>query len=201
MEILSLRDPAFARYGRIVKGNFTRLLALLKKTPLPEEGTIYCPGDPKLEEKEIVSFFQKEVYGNMPVQVGYCNGHNQKLNCLEYHKGNEVNLANEDFILLLSSYFDIENGILDTKKVQAFRVPKGVAVEIYSTTLHYAPCGIAGSSFQVLVVLPKGTNVRPDRNPNDPTLWATNKWLLAHADAREAKAGAYVGLVGDNIEI
>lgn len=137
----------------------------------------------------------------MPVQLGYCNGHNQLLNCLEYHKGNEINLSNEDFILLLGSYFDIRDDKLDTSKVKAFLVPAGVAVEIYSTTLHYAPCGIKGSPFKVLIVLPRGTNVNREKNLKDPKLWATNKWLLAHPNSSEAKEGAYVGLVGENIII
>ncbi|MCR5491837.1 MAG: DUF4867 family protein [Bacilli bacterium] len=201
MKVYSVHDKEFAEFGRVLQGNFEELLGLLGNTPLPEEGTIYCPGDPALERPEIVSFFEKNVYGEMPVQLGYCNGHNQKLNCLEYHKGNEVNLANEDFILLLGSYFDIEGGKLDTKKVKAFRVPAKTAVEIYQSSLHYAPCGINGSPFRVLVVLPKGTNVNPIRGSEDKLLWATNKWLLAHPESKEAKQGAYIGLSGDNIEI
>ena len=30
---------------------------------------------------------------------------------------------------------------------------------------------------------------------------ARNKWLLAHAEAPEAQNGAYVGLVGKNLDI
>ena len=36
---------------------------------------------------------------------------------------------------------------------------------------------------------------------DDALLWACNKWLLAHPDSAEAKAGAYVGLTGENIKI
>ena len=39
------------------------------------------------------------------------------------------------------------------------------------------------------------------RNVLDKSLWARNKWLLAHADSSEAKDGAYVGLKGENIDI
>ncbi|MCQ2742988.1 MAG: DUF4867 family protein [Bacilli bacterium] len=201
MEIKSVFDADFKRFGRVVEGDFTSLLASLKETPLPEKGAAYSPSCKELESEEMVKFFEENVYGEMPIQLGYCNGHNQQLNCLEYHKGSEVNLANEDFILLLGSVFDIEDGKLDTSKVVAFKVPAGVAVEVYGTSLHYTPCGVNGSAFKVLIVLPKGTNVNPIRGSKDKMLWATNKWLLAHKDSNAAAHGAYVGLVGENIKI
>ncbi|WP_337541436.1 DUF4867 family protein, partial [Gemmiger formicilis] len=53
--------------------------------------------------------------------------------------------------------------------------------------------------------VPKGTNTAKPAIKNDggddPQLWACNKWLLAHPDSAEAKAGAYVGLVGENVHI
>ena len=201
MEIIDVHDSRFLKFGKVLPGNFKKILALLRDTPMPEHGTIYVGSDTRLEEPDILSAFSKDYYGEMPVQIGYCNGHNQKLNCLEYHKGNEINMANEDFVLLLASFFDIENGKLDTSKVVAFRVPAGVAVEIYATSLHYAPCGIHGSGFKTLVVLPRNTNEEIPLNPDDPLLWARNKWLLAHPESNEAKTGAYIGLMGENIEI
>ena len=80
------------------------------------------------------------VYGGMPIQLGWCNGHNTKLNCLEYHRDSELNLGSRDFILLVAKREDMEDGRLDTAKVQAFHCPAGVLVEVYATTLHYAPC-------------------------------------------------------------
>ena len=201
MKIFSVHDQEFLPFGRVLDGDYSRILFLLQDSPMPEEGTSYVASDPRLEEKEILEDFQKRIYGHMDVQIGYTNGHNQRLNCLEFHKGNEVNMANEDFILLLGSYFDIKDGKYDTSNVKAFRVPAGVAVEIYSTTLHYAPCGIDGSGFKVLVVLPKGTNSEHITNVKDPWLWGTNKWLLAHPSSNEARQGAYIGLVGENIFI
>jgi hypothetical protein len=35
----------------------------------------------------------------------------------------------------------------------------------------------------------------------DVLLWARNKWLIAHAESDEARQGAFVGLVGENIDI
>ena len=55
------------------------------------------------------------------------------------------------------------------------------------------------------MALPKGTNTaKPDMANNggdDALLWACNKWLLAHPDSAEAKAGAYIGLIGENVHI
>ena len=79
-------------------------------------------------------------------------------------------------------------------------------VEVYATTLHYAPCSAEeGQGFKVLIVLPEGTNgPRPDITPlndEDRMLWACNKWLLAHGESAEAKEGAAVLLDGENIDI
>ena len=142
----------------------------------------------------------------MPIQLGWCNGHNTKLNCLEYHRDSELNCGAQDFVLLLALESEIAGGTLDTAKVQAFRVPAGVLVEVYATTLHYAPCSAAaGAGFQVVVVLPRGTNgPKPDLavlNWEDEILTACNKWLLAHPDSSEAKGGVKASLTGENIDI
>ena len=85
-------------------------------------------------------------------------------------------------------------------------MPAGVAVELYATTLHYAPCDAAKQAgFRVAVVLPKGTNTEaPQLKPiqkEDKMLRAKNKWLIAHPDASEAQDGAYIGLLGENIDL
>ena len=146
------------------------------------------------------------VYGGMPIQLGWCNGHNTKLNCLEYHRDSELNLGSRDFILLVAKREDMEDGRLDTAKVQAFHCPAGVLVEVYATTLHYAPCSAKkGAGFRVLIVLPLGTNgPRPEispKNEEDRRLWACNKWLLAHRESSEAAQGAPVLLEGVNLDI
>ena len=116
-------------------------------------------------------------------------------------------LGTEDFILLIAKQDEIdENGKLDTSKVKAFRAPAGVMVECYATTLHYAPCSAKlGQGFRVLIGLPLNTNTdyRPEGGANvmDAMLWARNKWLIAHPETSEAAQGAYVGLVGENIDI
>lgn len=207
MEILSVFDKEFAPYGKVLEGYDTaELVAAMKNIPLPEEGTAYEPGIASLEACRIFGEFSDRAYGGMPVQLGMCWGHNTKLNCLEYHKDSEINIGTDDFVLLLAKEDEIVDGTLDTAKVKAFKAPAGAAVEVYATSLHYAPCHLdAAAGFRTAVVLPRGTNtympVITAGNFEDKLLWARNKWLLAHPDTSEAKAGAYVGLVGENIDI
>ena len=161
---------------------------------------------PELEALPIAAQLASNAYGGMPIQLGWCNGHNTKLNCLEYHRDSEINCGTADFILLVAREDDIAGGVLDTDRVRAFRVPRGVVVEVYATTLHYAPCSASrGEGFRVLVALPRGTNgAKPEMTPindEDKLLWACNKWLLAHAESAEAAQGAVVALKGANIDI
>lgn len=208
MNILSVLDPAFQNYGQVITGYDCKPLleTLEAATPLPE-AVEYVPLQKELMELPVARELAAGVYGGMPIQLGWCNGHNTKLNCLEYHRDSELNCGTEDFILLLARMDDIApDGTLDTGLVKAFRVPAGVLVEVYATTLHYAPCSAAkGAGFRVLVALPKGTNgPRPDiqvLNREDSMLWACNKWLLAHPESSEAAQGAPAVLRGENIDI
>ena len=207
MHIYSVTDPEFKPYGKILEGYDTaELLAAMEKIPLPEEGTAYEPGIDSLEACGIFSDFRDRAYGGMPIQLGMCWGRNTRLNCLEYHRDSEVNVGTRDFILLLARQDEIENGVLDTAKVKAFRVPGGAVIEVYATTLHFAPCHTCPRcGFRVAVVLPRGTNtdkpVIEAKNEEDNRLWARNKWLLAHPESKQAKNGAHIGLSGDNIDI
>ena len=110
----------------------------LAKTPVPES-VGYVPEEEAMQELPAAQEVSDYLYGGMPVQMGWCNGHNTKLNCLEYHRDSEFNLGTSDFILLLAKQDEIEIGVLDTAKVKAFRAPAGTMVEVYGTSLHYAP--------------------------------------------------------------
>ena len=207
MHIYSVTDPEFKPYGKVLEGYDTaELLAAMKEIDMPEEGTAYRPGIESLEACAIFPELRDRAYGGMPIQLGMCWGHNAKLNCLEYHRDSEVNIGTKDFILLLAKEDEIVDGVLDTSLVKAFRVPKGLPVEVYATTLHYAPCHTCPHcGFRVAVVLPKGTNTeKPDFAPKceeDTWMTARNKWLLAHPDSKEAKKGAHIGLRGENLDI
>ena len=206
MKIYSVYTDEFKPYGKILQNYDTQsLISAMWTIPLPESGTAYEPSISALEESGIFDAMQNRAYGGMPVQIGMCWGYNTKLNCLEYHRDSEVNVGETDFVLLLAKQDEIEDGKLDTSKVKAFRVPAGAVVEVYATTLHYAPCQLTADGFRVAVVLPKGTNeakpVFTAGNEEDTWLTARNKWLLAHPESNEAKSGAHIGLTGKNIDI
>ena len=204
MKIKKVTDPEFSRYGRVIDGyDFSKLIKAMEHTPLPED-VIYEPSIEELEATNVAIDLKMRVYGELPIQIGYCNGHNSKLNALEYHRSSEFDIAQTDLILLLGMQQDIEDGdIYDTAKVEAFFVPAGTGVELYATTLHYAPCTAQEGGFRCVVVLPKGTNeelpFETAKEGENRLLAAMNKWLIAHEDAQIE--GAFCGLKGENINI
>ena len=207
MKIYGIDAPEFAEFGKVLEGYDTAPLldALNKSTPLPD-GTAYVAEEPALQSLDAAKTLAPSLYGGLPVQFGWCNGHNTKLNCLEYHRDSEFNLGTEEFVLILAKEGDVKAGKLDTSLCKAFRVPAGVLVEVYATSLHYAPCHTdPAKGFRVMVALPKGTNVgtceTAGKAAEDKLLWASNKWLLAHADASEAADGAKVCIKGVNPDI
>ena len=136
--------------------------------------------------------------------MGFCNGFNTYLNAVEYHRSSEINVAVTDMILLVGRQQDItEDYTYDTDQIEAFLVPAGTAVEMYATTLHYAPCMTSENGFRCVVILPKGTNtdveIPADAKGEARLLTARNKWLIAHEDAKIE--GAFCGLKGENVSV
>lgn len=212
MKVLSVKDAAFKKYGRIVDNvDLTALIEAIKATPVPE-AVAYEPSVESLEATPCMKALSETTYGEMPIQIGYCNGHNVMLNALEYHRDSEINVAATDAILMLGKLEDVEADFTyDTSKVEAFLLPAGMAVEVYATTLHYAPCSVDGKAFQVGIVLPKGTNyplatkhaaLNADGSaPNeDALITATNKWLIGHAEGG-LDEGSFLGLKGKNLNV
>ena len=204
MKIQKVTDPAFRKYGQVLEGYyFTGLIKEMKHTPVPED-VIYVPSVEELEALDIMKDLQNKGYGGLPIQIGYFNGHNKKLNAVEYHRNSEINVAVTDLVLLIGHQQDIEpDHTYDTSKIEAFLVPAGTGIEVYATTLHYAPCHVNEGGFQCVVVLPKGTNTdltfQTEKTGEDSLMTAKNKWLIAHEDAKIA--GAFNGLKGENITI
>ena len=208
MVIYEATSSNFKKYGRIVKNiDFGPVIEALNKIVLPAEGVAYEPTVASLEEASAKVDVSRLFGGELKLETGYCAGHNTLLNAVEYHRSSEVNVAATDCILLLGSQQDVTDDFhYDTSKIEAFHIRKGTAVELYATTLHYAPCSAKlGDPFRVVIILPKGTNYdKPQieiKNEEDKRLFASNKWLIAHPEASEVKSGAVIGISGENIDI
>ena len=208
-EIKKITNPSFKTYGRILPldtADFVSTMA--QKDAVPPQTVVYEPSDAALEALPLFSQLRDEVYGGLPIEFGYCSGHNEKLNAVEYHRSSEVGIAATDMILMLGRQQDIDysNNTYDTDKVELFFVPQGTAVELYATTLHYAPCREQQVEFRCGVVLPQGTNlplkVKPaDNSGENQLLFAANKWLIGHAESGVDKDGGHIGLIGENISL
>ncbi len=205
MKIQSIMDEAYKAYGRVFDGfDVARLISAMKETEAPADAVVYYPSIAELEKLPIADDIKNSLFGGLEIQLGYCNGTNNKLNAMEYHRNSEFGVAASDLILLLGKQQDIEEDFsYDSAKVEAFFVPEGTVYEMYATTLHYAPCSVDGKPFRNVVILPAGTNTElevSDRAyPEDKLLTAKNKWLIAHAEA--AIEGAVNGIRGENIAL
>lgn len=208
MNINSVSDAKFANYGCILDGlDLGKLMELAKTTPVPDSGTInHDCSYPEFEKLLICEEIRDKVFGGLPIQMDYCNGYNTRLNGLEYHKSSEVMIYLTDVLLMLGSFFDIRDNTYDTAKIELFLAPAGTALGTWATTLHYYPCNAhKNQPFQSVCVLPKRTNtakpaIVPTRK-EDALLFGFNKWFLAHPDSPEAGNGAYVGLLGKNLDV
>ncbi len=202
LDIRPVEDPGFARYGRILtEHDFRSLIDLVRDFPVPSATNTYMPEIPASRDMAIHEELAASLYGEMPIQIGFGGGHCLSLNALEWHKGNEVNVAVTEFVVMLASLEDLEGGFLDSGKVRTFHLGQGQAVELYGTTLHYSPCNVDAKPFRMLVVLPQGTNLplAGRREPGD-LLMARNKWLIAHPEAKgEIAEGARVAITGKNL--
>ena len=93
MQIKDISDKAFSAYGKVITGvNTAGILKEMERTPLPDD-VIYVPSVPELEALPEAEIIKNNVYGELPIQIGYCNGHNKKLNAVEYHRNSEINIA------------------------------------------------------------------------------------------------------------
>ncbi len=204
MTIKQITDPAFRKYGRIIKDvDFTQLLEAMAKTPCPDD-VIYVASDPELEALPVYQELADKLYGEMPIQIGYCNGHNKKMNALEYHRDSELNIAQSDAVLIVGLRADVTDEMTyDTSLAEAFFLPKGTGVEVFATTLHYAPANPGEEGFRVVIVLPRGTNTDLEKKHaggEDANLTAKNKWLIGHPEGGLAE-GSPMGLIGENLSI
>ena len=214
VKIFSVFDEEFKTYGRIVKGyDFTELVDYMRdNTEIPEIGNVYVPSVKEMEKLPVYHDIQNVLYGDMPVQIGFCNGRNSTYNGFEYHKGSELNYAVTDFMLVLAHVWQIHDNSIHVNDAEVFFVPKGTLIEMYQTTLHLSPCRVCDEGFRDIVILPKGTNTPlsdVEKAMRDAStdkearlLLQKNKWVISHPERKPLiDQGAHPGLKGDNIEL
>ncbi len=205
--ITSVFDNSFKTYGNIVKGyDFSQMIDYMEKnTEIPENGNIYVASVPEMEELPVTKEVKQFLYGDMEIQVGYCNGRNTTYNGFEYHKGSEINVALTDLCLVLGHTWEIAaDNTYKVEDAKVFFVPKGTVIEMFQTTLHLSPCRVSDEGFKDIVILPKGTNTPLDKKPEnaegeDRLLLQRNKWVISHPEREPLmKQGAFPGLIGEN---
>lgn len=212
MKLQKITDRSFYRYGRIAEYMAAdAMLGIAAAWDMPQSGVAYERSIDELEKTLDFMQIQQGYGGCQPLQAGLCWGYNTALNALEYHRASELMVAVTDLILLLGDRRDLVDGIYDTAKIAAYLVPSGTAVELYATTLHYAPCQTAESGFKAIIILPAATNAplsseqtertrKNDGDWEDKLLFAVDKWLIAHPDSDDArKNNAFPGLKGKNL--
>ena len=206
LPLFSVLDPEFRRYGRVLSADTKALADALAAAPIPEAGNQYVASLPELEAVDLMPGLQRVVFGEMPIQAGYCNGNGFKLNALEYHKCSEINFTTTGLVLLLALPEQLDDGKLDSADVVGFYLPENVLVEIFPMVLHFAPCRVRETGFRCLVVLEQGTNAAlPSVDTTAPgeekLLWMRNKWMTCHPDSPQKEKGAFVGISGENLSL
>lgn len=205
----SVFDADFATYGKVLTDyDFSKAIAYMEaSTSIPDSGNVYIASDPALEALPVFAHLACTVYGEMPIQAGYCNGRNTTYNGFEYHKGSELNIAVTDLMLVLGHTWQLRDNRFYVGDERVFYVPAGTAIEMYQTTLHLSPCRCCDQGFKAIVVLPRGTNTPLAHKPANPhgenrLLLQKNKWVIAHKDrAPLINQGAFPGLIGENKEL
>lgn len=218
LDVIDTKDLKFAEFGRILKFKKDDLDHIKRghdymnnNTIIPSEGNIYVASDIELEAIGFKGLIE-EVFGQINIQCGYCNGKNTKLNALEYHKSPEVLVATTRCILLLGKPIDLNikynddgdvvKATFNSKDCVALYLEEGEVIELYPRVLHFSPIKVDNSGFKVMIILPKLTNTPLEAKNDDRLLFMTNKWLIAHKERPDLIGkGAYHGLEGINYEI
>lgn len=203
IELKSIEDKAFRRYGTVLDADTREMVRILENRAIVKG---YCMSDFELEKTEVFAYFRDGFYGGMPIQAGVCAGDNTKLNCFEYHRGAEINIAATDMVLLLAHTNDLKDNRIDSDLAQAFYIPKGACVALFETTMHFAPLSVYREGFICAVLLPLGTNGELEghfepRSLEDKLLFKKNKWLVGHPESLQVKSGAFCGILGENISL
>ena len=83
MQIYEVTDTRFRKYGKVIRNiDFSALTEAMKKTPVPSD-VVYELSIAELEALPVAKEIEKVFYGELPLQIGYCTGHNVLINAVE----------------------------------------------------------------------------------------------------------------------
>lgn len=203
LALYSVHSAAFETYGRVIQTLDTKqILEIAGKVENPPSGAAYTASLPEFEALAIKEEIQDGFFGTLPTQIGYCWGHNNFLNATEWHSSSEINIAVTPLVLILGHVWDVKDGKIDSSKFQAFYLPKGTAVEVFATTLHFTPCEAEAGGFGCVVALLQGTNTDLEIRTEDKKLFRKNKWIIAHEDNQPLlDRGVVPGITGCNFRV
>ncbi len=221
MRVLTSNDSEVLSYGKIPNydefnhEDRKRIIDwMCARTQRPKTGDVYVADLMGFEELELNDKFYK-LTDSKKLQFGYCHGHNQKVNALEWHDSFEVIFAITTCVLFLGLYSDMvikdKKLIYNTENLVALKLKKGEMIMLSERVLHYAPVQENHSGFMTMIILPKHTNELLDKRiitsmkENDfiinHYLFMKNKWLLAHEESDNLiEIGAQIGIEGTNYD-
>lgn len=208
-QIFSIEDPEFATYGKVhPQVKVPKMREYVYRNKEMPEYEVYEPCCEELMKMDEAVYFTQFAYGETACQVGYYSGFCSKLNAVEYHKCSEVLVEFEPAVLILAHIWDIEDQKIDAAKFQLFYVPADTCVELYATTLHFAPCMATRAGVRQVVCQTDTTNTdlhHPERmnaEGENRLLYQRNKWVLIHPEAADSfSENAVQGITGENISV
>ena len=169
MNGIHLTDDAFSAYGHIISGiPAAELESAMLALPMPAKGFVYQPREDTLHALLGFAGWGTRLLADMPYQLGYCLGENERCSVLARHGGSTFVYGLTAFDLLLASRAKGPAGSVRCT------IPSGTFVELYGDTLRSAPLG---RDMRILVIQPYATNTEFSASSlSDGEVTARNTW-------------------------
>jgi hypothetical protein len=205
-DLNSILDPSFKEFGRVLDSTpYKNLYELLKINTEITESNVYVASEAKLFDKSAYDF-ASTFFGGIDIQIGYCNGMNQTLNGMEYHKSPEIIVAGSDILLFLAKPSDLKDfSTFDQSDAKVFFAKEGSVFALNPEILHLSPSCVHKSGFKSAIILPKGTNLdlgnkeESNLDKESQILFKNNKWMISHKDRKQlVSQGVKIGITGIN---
>ena len=158
MDCVTVFDPRFSAYGRLLPGYDTEELEqALLACPQPEEGMVLVSriADPRLRQS--ARALKTQLLGDDPGGMVLYSGRNTRPRRLLRARHGAFVLGACDFLLLVTTREELSRRRIGLEHMTAFYVPGRVLIELYDTTLHCVPCHTHDrDGMNVLMLFPYG---------------------------------------------